>query len=93
MPSERLVFGSIPSRRLGRSLGVNNVPHKVCSYSCVYCQLGRTIRKTIRRRVFYDPMEIYRQVLRKLTKLEAKGLKIDYLTFVASGETYFGYQY
>lgn len=35
-------FGPVPSRRLGRSLGINNVPPKSCSYSCVYCQVGRT---------------------------------------------------
>ena len=37
-----LTFGPVPSRRLGRSLGINNIPLKVCSYSCVYCQLGPT---------------------------------------------------
>jgi len=38
------VFGPIPSRRLGESLGVNNIPYKICSYNCVYCQVGRTLR-------------------------------------------------
>ena len=44
-----LVFGPIPSRRLGRSLGVNNIPPKVCTYSCVYCQIGVTGRIDIER--------------------------------------------
>lgn len=39
-----ITFGPIPSRRLGRSLGINNIPPKICSYSCVYCQLGRTLK-------------------------------------------------
>ena len=43
----RHVYGPVPSRRLGRSLGVDLVPFKVCSYDCVYCQLGRTTTKTI----------------------------------------------
>ena len=39
-----IVFGPVPSRRLGKSLGINNIPPKGCSYSCVYCQVGRTLR-------------------------------------------------
>lgn len=39
-----IAFGPVPSRRLGRSLGANHVPPKVCAYACAYCQLGRTIR-------------------------------------------------
>jgi len=47
-----IVFGPVPSRRLGRSLGVNNIPPKTCSYACVYCQAGRTLRLEIERRSF-----------------------------------------
>jgi len=53
-PTACFAFGPVPSRRLGRSLGVNNVPYKTCSYSCVYCQLGRTTNLTVERRCFYD---------------------------------------
>jgi wyosine [tRNA(Phe)-imidazoG37] synthetase (radical SAM superfamily) len=49
-----LASGPVPSRRLGRSLGVNNVPYKTCPYSCIYCQLGRTTNLTVERRCFYD---------------------------------------
>jgi wyosine [tRNA(Phe)-imidazoG37] synthetase (radical SAM superfamily) len=49
-PAARYVFGPVPSRRLGRSLGVDLVPLKTCSYDCIYCQLGRTTRKTGQRR-------------------------------------------
>jgi len=58
----RLAFGPVRSRRLGISLGVNNVYPKFCSYSCIYCQLGRTTSLTISRRVFYDPQRILHDV-------------------------------
>jgi len=49
-PPQRHVFGPVASRRLGRSLGVDLVPFKTCSYDCIYCQLGRTTRKTVERK-------------------------------------------
>jgi len=78
-----LVFGPVPSRRLGRSLGVNHVPPKTCSYSCVYCQLGRTDNMIIDRRRFYDPEHIVEMVRERV---EAVGDEIDYVTFVPDGE-------
>jgi len=48
-----IAFGPVPSRRLGRSLGINSIPPKVCTYSCVYCQLGRTIKMRVERGPFY----------------------------------------
>ncbi len=80
------VFGPVPSRRLGRSLGVNNVTGKTCTYNCVYCQAGRTEDLTIRRRRFYDPEWLIDQVLRRVDELEKQGEKIDYVTFVPNGE-------
>jgi len=77
-----LVFGPVPSRRLGRSLGVNNIPPKICSYSCVYCQLGRTYRKSIKRRTFYSPESLFEEVKRKIELSQ----KVDYITLVADGE-------
>ena len=44
------IFGPVPSRRLGRSLGVDLVPFKTCTYDCIYCQLGRTTDKTMQRK-------------------------------------------
>ncbi|MBO8178929.1 MAG: radical SAM protein [Archaeoglobus sp.] len=76
------VFGPVPSRRLGRSLGVNNIPFKYCSYSCVYCQLGRTDKLTVERRKFSDCQLIFEEVRRKL---EEAG-EVDYITFVPDGE-------
>jgi len=81
-----IAFGPVPSRRLGRSLGVNNIPAKVCSYSCIYCQLGKTTNRSIERRCFYDPEQVFKNVERKVKEAEIKGERIDYLTFVPDGE-------
>ncbi len=75
-----LVFGPVPSRRLGRSLGINNIPYKVCTYACTYCQIGRTLRMSVERRMFYDPEKIYREVERRV------GEELDYITMVPDGE-------
>jgi len=77
-----IAFGPVPSRRLGFSLGVNNIPPKICSYSCVYCQIGRTKRMQTKRETFFDPEKIIENVKKKM---ESK-VKIDYITFVPDGE-------
>lgn len=79
-------FGPIPSRRLGRSLGINNIPPKVCSYSCVYCQVGRTVKMQIERQAFYRPDELLKDVEKKINEVRKAGESIDYLTFVPDGE-------
>ena len=79
-----LVFGPVPSRRLGQSLGINNIPPKACSYSCVYCQIGRTNHMRVERCEFYKPEEIYAQTKQKLSDLG--GERVDYLSFVPDGE-------
>ena len=81
-----IAFGPVPSRRLGRSLGINNIPPKVCSYSCIYCQLGRTGAMQVERRPFYDPEFILQQVQDKVREARDVGESIDYLTFVPDGE-------
>ncbi len=81
-----IAFGPVPSRRLGRSLGINNIPPKVCTYSCVYCQVGRTTKMQVERRVFYEPEEILRDVQDKVKRAKEVGEPIDYLTFVSDGE-------
>jgi len=86
MNEEKIVFGPVPSRRLGKSLGINNIFPKVCSYSCVYCQIGRTQNKEIERRAFYPPEKIEEQVKKILKKLKKKKEKVDYLSFVPNGE-------
>ena len=81
-----IIFGPVPSRRLGRSLGINNIPPKTCSYSCVYCQLGRTPNMTIERQFFYEPQAIFQSVKEKMAELASRNEKIDYFTFVPDGE-------
>jgi wyosine [tRNA(Phe)-imidazoG37] synthetase (radical SAM superfamily) len=84
--AKAFAFGPVPSRRLGRSLGINNIPVKTCSYSCVYCQLGRTIELTTDRQAFYEPEEISKDVRRKVDGAALRNERIDYLTFVPDGE-------
>ena len=81
-----IVFGPVPSRRLGRSLGINNIPPKHCSYSCMYCQVGSTHATEIEPRVFYQPHSIFDEVKTSVIKLLEQGESIDYLTFVPDGE-------
>jgi len=81
-----ITFGPVPSRRLGRSLGINNIPPKICTYSCIYCQLGKTSNMKIQPQVFYPPSKIFKEVQKKVEKSREKGELIDYLTFVPDGE-------
>lgn len=80
-PPPKTVYGPVPSRRLGRSLGVSPIPHKACSYSCVYCQLGRTTRRTIRRQHFFPKHDIFAEIAAALPDSRA-----DYVTFAGDGE-------
>ncbi|MFC1729945.1 radical SAM protein [candidate division KSB1 bacterium] len=75
------VFGPVPSRRLGRSLGVSPIPRKTCSYSCVYCQLGRTDALTVERKSFFDKQKIFDEISRCVTDSDC-----DYITFAGDGE-------
>jgi len=81
-----IAFGPVPSRRLGRSLGINNIPPKTCSYSCVYCQLGRTTPMRVERRAFYEPQQVFAAVSAKVKEAAQSGASVDYLTFVPDGE-------
>lgn len=81
-----ITFGPIPSRRLGQSLGINNIQPKVCTYSCIYCQLGGTTKMKVGRGAFYDPAEILKAVKGKIKKTMQMGGSVDYLTFVPDGE-------
>lgn len=80
------VFGPVPSRRVGRSLGINNIPPKACTYSCVYCQIGRTTHLQRARRTFYDPEAIANATRARVQDVRRQGGAIDYLTFVPDGE-------
>jgi wyosine [tRNA(Phe)-imidazoG37] synthetase (radical SAM superfamily) len=80
------IFGPVPSRRLGQSLGIGNVPAKTCSYSCVYCQVGPTPATNIEPRAFWSPEIIIDAVARHVQTLRERGERVDYLTFVPDGE-------
>jgi wyosine [tRNA(Phe)-imidazoG37] synthetase (radical SAM superfamily) len=76
------VFGPVASRRLGRSLGIDIAPAKVCTLDCIYCEVGRTTLRTIERRP-YVPME---EVLSELKTRLHQGILPDYITITGSGE-------
>jgi wyosine [tRNA(Phe)-imidazoG37] synthetase (radical SAM superfamily) len=80
--SKKLIYGPVPSRRLGLSLGVDLVPYKVCSYNCIYCQIGVTPETTILRRPYIHADEIISQLSVKLKE----GITPDYITLGGSGE-------
>ncbi|HHF53275.1 MAG TPA: radical SAM protein [candidate division WOR-3 bacterium] len=79
----KYVYGPVPSRRLGRSLGVNPIPFKTCNYSCIYCQLGRTDHFINERRDFFSKEEILSEI-KQAIKIHKED--IDYITFVGEGE-------
>ncbi len=78
--NKQYIFGPVPSRRLRRSLGIDLVPFKTCSYDCIYCQLGRTTNKTIERKEWHPMDVLLRQLENKLS------LRPDYITLSGSGE-------
>lgn len=80
------IFGPIPSRRLGWSLGVNTLPEKICSYSCAYCQVGLTHHFDTIRREYADPLELARAVTEKIAAVQATGGKVEVISFVPDGE-------
>ncbi|MHA1157012.1 MAG: radical SAM protein [Candidatus Heimdallarchaeota archaeon] len=79
--SYKYIFGPVPSRRLGKSLGVSPIPQKTCNYSCVYCQIGRTTHFTNTREDFFPREEILEEI-----KDAVEQLDFDYVTFVGEGE-------
>ncbi|MFA5010778.1 MAG: radical SAM protein [Ignavibacteria bacterium] len=81
-----IVFGPVPSRRLGRSIGINNIPSKTCSYSCIYCQIGNTNNLTTKRKEIFQPQRIFDEAAKKVKSLKIIKEHIDYLTFVSDGE-------
>jgi wyosine [tRNA(Phe)-imidazoG37] synthetase (radical SAM superfamily) len=76
------LFGPVPSRRLGRSLGVDLIPRKTCPYDCLYCEVGPTTRQTLKRREYHTQVII--QELQDYLRVPAA--KIDYITLAGSGE-------
>lgn len=80
--ARKYLYGPVPSRRLGLSYGIDIVPFKVCTLDCVYCQLGRTVERTVERKDF-GPVE---PILAELREAVARGSKADFVTIGGSGE-------
>lgn len=76
------LFGPVPSRRLGMSLGVDLVPHKVCTLNCIYCECGKTTNLTVKRDEYVSVSE----VLEELTLYFQNNPEPDYITFSGAGE-------
>jgi wyosine [tRNA(Phe)-imidazoG37] synthetase (radical SAM superfamily) len=81
-PDYRYLFGPVPSRRFGRSLGIDLTPHKTCSLDCVFCQLGRTPQKTLERKKYVCTADVIAEIDHWLQT----GGDADYLTLSGSGE-------
>lgn len=82
MSGYKYLFGPVPSRRLGASLGVSPIPERTCNYSCVYCQLGRTLRMTNTRQEFF-PLE---EILAEFREYLRGSIPFDVVTVVGEGE-------
>jgi wyosine [tRNA(Phe)-imidazoG37] synthetase (radical SAM superfamily) len=81
-----ITFGPVPSRRLGRSLGVNNITARCCTYSCVYCQVRRKPSKRIHRGEFHPPQDLALAVARRVREIQRREEPLDFISFVPDGE-------
>ncbi len=82
MPVYRYIFGPVPSRRLGRSLGIDIVPPKLCTLDCIYCEIGRTDKRGLARKEYYPVEEIITEVKQALNEFK----NLDHITISGSGE-------
>ncbi|WP_125154748.1 radical SAM protein [Clostridium rectalis] len=82
MDEFKYIYGPIPSRRLGLSLGISTIPKKFCNYSCVYCQLGRTNNLTNKRQEFFP----IKDILNEFTLYLKSNPKFDVVSLVGEGE-------
>jgi wyosine [tRNA(Phe)-imidazoG37] synthetase (radical SAM superfamily) len=82
-PGAQRIFGPVPSRRLGNSLGIDVIPLKTCTFDCVYCECGATTDKTCERREFHPVREVLAELEAHLARMESKP---DVVTLSGSGE-------
>lgn len=80
--SNNFIYGPIFSRRLGLSLGIDIIPHKTCSFDCIYCECGKTDMLTVERKEYFP----YEEIVQELDCFLAKETSLDYITFSGSGE-------
>jgi wyosine [tRNA(Phe)-imidazoG37] synthetase (radical SAM superfamily) len=83
MKRYQYLYGPVPSRRLGRSLGIDLVPHKICTYDCIYCQIGKTTKKTLLRKEYISKEEVLEEVKAFLLSGDSP---IDHFSLSGSGE-------
>jgi wyosine [tRNA(Phe)-imidazoG37] synthetase (radical SAM superfamily) len=83
MKKYRYLYGPVPSRRLGRSLGIDLVPRKICTYHCIYCQIGKTAEETLARKEYIPVKEILEEARRFL---DEETSSIEHLSLSGSGE-------
>jgi wyosine [tRNA(Phe)-imidazoG37] synthetase (radical SAM superfamily) len=76
------VFGPVPSRRLGFSLGVDIIPRKYCNFDCIYCQIGRTTNRNVSRKKIFEIEDVVKEIVTTIHNAE----KVDFVTFSGSGE-------
>ncbi|MBN2246505.1 MAG: radical SAM protein [Candidatus Aminicenantes bacterium] len=79
---QTFIYGPVPSRRLGYSLGVDILPYKTCNLDCIYCQLGKTPKKTTERKKYFSEKDILADIKQAFETAH----HIDYITFSGSGE-------
>ena len=80
------VYGPVPSRRLGSSLGISLTPHKICNFDCIYCQLGRTTKKSSERKEFVSKQAILAELRQWLHSHPQQAKQLHYITFSGTGE-------
>ncbi len=82
MENYKFLYGPVPSRRMGLSLGISPIPKKTCNYSCIYCQLGRTDKMTYDRKDFFDLEDMKKE----FTEYNKNNDNYDVVTIVGEGE-------
>ncbi len=80
------VSGPVPFRRLGKSIRINNIPPRICTYSCAYCHLGQPPKLIMYRCVFHDPNMLLEETETKLAAARSNNESIEYLTIASDGE-------
>ncbi|MGD9486414.1 MAG: radical SAM protein [Calditrichaceae bacterium] len=81
-----IAFGPITSGRLGKCLGINNLPSKICTYSCSHCRVGKIKSKKCQRSVYLNPQDIFADLQDLIIKTKENNDKIDFLTIIPAGE-------
>lgn len=85
LSDDKVIFGPVPSRRLGYSLGINNIKQKICTYDCIYCQAGKTTCCSVDRNCCLSPQELF-VIVKKIESLQDQNIQFNYISFVPNGE-------